>query len=173
VKRIFKGPWVWIALAVVGVLLALQFLAPGGGYDEVPTSQMQKYIDDGDVKEITFIQGTDQKIEATLDDGVRDDGAKVSSYYIDGQQQALLASVEEQVEAGTIEKSNSENPSPGFLSSLLLTLIPFALIILLFIFLMNQVQGGGGRGVMQFGKSKAKLITKDMPKTTFEDVAGA
>ena len=37
---------------------------------------------------------------------------------------------------------------------------------------MNQVQGGGGRGVMQFGKSKAKLITKDMPKTTFADVAG-
>jgi cell division protease FtsH len=37
---------------------------------------------------------------------------------------------------------------------------------------MNQVQGGGGRGVMQFAKSKAKLITKDMPKTTFGDVAG-
>ena len=37
---------------------------------------------------------------------------------------------------------------------------------------MNQAQGGGGRGVMQFAKSKAKLITKDMPKTTFSDVAG-
>ena len=43
--------------------------------------------------------------------------------------------------------------------------------MLLFIFLMNQAQGGG-RGVMQFAKSKAKLITKDMPKTTFADVAG-
>ena len=43
---------------------------------------------------------------------------------------------------------------------------------MLFLFLMNQVQGGGGRGVMQFAKSKAKLITKDMPKTTFADVAG-
>ena len=46
------------------------------------------------------------------------------------------------------------------------------LIVLFFLFLMNQVQGGGGRGVMQFAKSKAKLITKDMPKTTFADVAG-
>ena len=45
------------------------------------------------------------------------------------------------------------------------------IIIVLFLFLMNQVQGGGGR-VMQFAKSKAKLITKDMPKTTFADVAG-
>src|SRR5688500_5665341 len=56
--------------------------------------------------------------------------------------------------------------------SILATLLPLALIILLFLFLMNQVQGGGGR-VMQFAKSKAKLITKDMPKTTFADVAGA
>ena len=58
------------------------------------------------------------------------------------------------------------------LGTILATLLPFALIILLFLFLMNQVQGGGGRGVMQFAKSKAKLISKDMPKTTFADVAG-
>ncbi|MFA6298614.1 MAG: ATP-dependent metallopeptidase FtsH/Yme1/Tma family protein, partial [Nocardioides sp.] len=54
-KRIFKGPWVWIALAVVAVLLALQYLAPGGGYDEVETSRMQSYIAKGEVQEITFI----------------------------------------------------------------------------------------------------------------------
>ena len=86
VKRIFKGPWAYIVLAVVAVLLLLQFLAPGGGYDEVPTSRMQAYIEAGEVKEITFIRDQDQKIEATLDDGVRNEGAKVSSYYIDGQQ---------------------------------------------------------------------------------------
>ena len=50
--------------------------------------------------------------------------------------------------------------------------MPFLLIILVFLWLMNSVQGGGGRGVMQFAKSKAKLISKDMPKTTFSDVAG-
>ena len=60
-KRIFKGPWVWIAIAVVAVLLALQYLAPGGGYDEVDTSRMQSYIAKGEVKEITFIDG-DQTI---------------------------------------------------------------------------------------------------------------
>ena len=43
--------------------------------------------------------------------------------------------------------------------------------LFLFLFLMNNMQGGGGR-VMQFAKSKAKLISKDMPKTTFADVAG-
>ncbi len=170
-KRIFKGPWVWIGLAVVGVLLALQFLAPGGGYDEIPTSKMQSYIQDGDVKEITFIDG-DQTIEATLDSGVRDGGAKVVSHYVLGQQQGIIAQVDAQVVAGDIEESNSENPQPSLLSSLLISFLPILLIIVVFIWLMNSMQGGGGRGVMQFGKSKAKLISKDMPKTTFADVAG-
>lgn len=170
VKRIFKGPWLWMVLAMFGVLLAIQYLAPNGGYDEVKTSELSSWIKDGKVKEITFIDG-DQEIRATLDSGTRDDNDKVLTHYILGQQQTLLAEVDKQVEAGTIEESNSENPQPSLLSSLLVTLLPFALIVLLFIFLMNQAQGGG-RGVMQFAKSKAKLITKDMPKTTFADVAG-
>ena len=64
-----------------------------------------------------------------------------------------------------------ENPTPGFFSSLLGTLIPFIIIGVLFFFLLNSVQGGGSR-VMQFGKSKAKVANKDTPKTTFPDVAG-
>ncbi|GHI15692.1 hypothetical protein Scinn_51550 [Streptomyces virginiae] len=55
---------------------------------------------------------------------------------------------------------------------MLLSLLPFVLIVVVFLFLMNQMQGGGSR-VMNFGKSKAKLITKDTPKTTFADVAGS
>ncbi|HCL70056.1 MAG TPA: cell division protein FtsH, partial [Actinobacteria bacterium] len=53
-----------------------------------------------------------------------------------------------------------------------ISLLPFALLILLMVFIFSQMQGGGGR-LMNFGKSKAKAITKDMPQTTFEDVAGA
>src|SRR5680860_1539929 len=48
---------------------------------------------------------------------------------------------------------------------------PYLLLFGLFIFIMFQLQGGGNR-VMQFGKSKAKLVTKDTPKVTFADVAG-
>jgi cell division protease FtsH len=55
--------------------------------------------------------------------------------------------------------------------SLLVTLLPFVLLVVVFLFLMNQMQGGGSR-VMNFGKSRAKMITKDTPKTTFADVAG-
>lgn len=170
-NRIFKGPWLWIVLSAFAVLLAIQFLLPGDGYDEVKTSTLSSYIEKGDVKEIEF-NGADFEIRATLDDGVRDAGAQVVAQYIDGEQETLLAEVKKAQADGTIESYNSTVPQPSFFGSLLATLLPFALIILLFIFLMNQAQGGGGRGVMQFAKSKAKLITKDMPKTTFSDVAG-
>ncbi|UUW91629.1 ATP-dependent zinc metalloprotease FtsH [Pimelobacter simplex] len=169
-KRVLRGPWLWILVAVAAVVLALQLVAPGGGYDEIPTSQMAKYVDQGKVKEITFIDG-DQSIEATLEKGTRDSGDKVLSYYVNGAQEGLIDKVEAQESAGKLAKYDFKNPKPSFLSSLLITLLPFALIILLFVFLMNNVQGGG-RGVMQFGKSKAKMISKDMPKTTFADVAG-
>ncbi|WP_232676335.1 ATP-dependent zinc metalloprotease FtsH [Nocardioides sp. R-C-SC26] len=169
-KRILKGPWVWIGLAVVGVLLALQFLAPGGGFDEVPTSKLESYIADGKVEKITFVDG-DQKIEATLDKGTRSEGDKVVAYYVLGQQQGIIAQVDAQVSAGTIEESNSENPQPSLLGTLLVSFLPILLIIVVFFWLMNSMQGGG-RGVMQFAKSRAKLISKDMPKTTFADVAG-
>ena len=167
-KRIFKGPWLWIGLAAVGVLLALQYLVPNGGYDEVEASKMQDYITSGEVKEITFVDGGEQQIKATLDDG-----KKVTAFWLDGTQAQLSDEVDKQVADGKIEKSNVDVPKPSLLGSILATLLPFALIIVLFLFLMNQVQGGGGRGVMQFAKSRAKLITKDMPKTTFADVAGA
>ena len=173
-KRIFKGPWVWIVVAVVGVLLALQYLAPDGGYDEVETSELNSYIARGEVKDITFIDG-DQQIKATLDSSVeRTGGNKITTHWVDGQQERILEAVDEQIREGKIEKSNSENPQPSLLGTILGAVLPFALIILVFLFLMNQVQGGGGggRGVMQFGKSKAKLISKDMPKSTFADVAG-
>ena len=67
---------------------------------------------------------------------------------------------------------DTEVTETSLLVSLLVSILPIALIVLIFFFLINQMQGGGGR-VMQFGKSKAKLVSKDTPKTTFSDVAGA
>ena len=60
--------------AVIGVLVALQYLVPNGGYDEVDTSQMTEYIESGEVESISFIDG-DQEIRAVLDDN----GKKVMS----------------------------------------------------------------------------------------------
>ncbi len=166
VKRILRGPWLWIGLAGVGVILALQFIAPNGGYTEIETSEMTAHITKGDIKKITFVDGGDQEIRAELTDG-----EKVIATWVDGQQVGLVAEVEKQVAAGKIPNYNVKNPQPSLLGTLAATILPFIFIVLIFLFLMNQVQGGGGR-VMQFGKSKAKLVSKDMPKTTFADVAG-
>ena len=67
---------------------------------------------------------------------------------------------------------NVSVPSGNSLLSLILGWLPFVLVILVFFFLLNQMQGGGSR-VMNFGKSRAKVITKDIQKTTFADVEGA
>jgi cell division protease FtsH len=166
VNKILRGPWVWIVLAAVAVLVAAQFLVGNGGYKEVQTSTMVHKIQAGDVKEITFKDGGNQQILATLDNG-----DKVTSTWVSGQQRELVQEVQKAVDAKTIKSYNVQNPKPSILSSLLATVLPLIFIVVLFLFLMNQVQGGGGR-VMQFGKSKAKLISKDMPKTTFADVAG-
>ncbi len=165
-KKYVRSPWLWIVVATVGVLLALNYLVPNGGYEEVRTSTMVRYIQDGDVDRITFVDGGDQRIEATLDDD-----REVTATWVAGQQQRLVNEVQRQIAADEIESYTVENPQPSVLGSLFTFLLPFVIIIALFLFLMNQVQGGGGR-VMQFAKSKAKLITKDMPKTTFADVAG-
>jgi cell division protease FtsH len=63
-------------------------------------------------------------------------------------------------------------PSENILVTLLVSLLPFILLVLIMVFIFSQMQGGGSR-IMNFGKSKAKMITKDMPQTTFADVAGA
>ncbi|MGA8994505.1 MAG: ATP-dependent metallopeptidase FtsH/Yme1/Tma family protein, partial [Nocardioidaceae bacterium] len=165
VKRLMRAPWLWIVVAVVGVILAIQFLAPNGAYDEVDTSTMSRYIEDGSVKTVTFVD-RDQTIQAELDDG-----RKVTASWVLGQQRDLVVSAGKGVADDTIEDYNVEVAKPSLLGQLLITLLPILLIVFLFLFLMNSVQGGGGR-VMQFAKSKAKLISKDMPKTTFADVAG-
>jgi cell division protease FtsH len=174
VKRFLRSPWLWIVVAVLGVLFALQYLAPSGGYDGISAGQMDAYVNAGQVQEIT-LDGGDQTVKATLKDGVRPEGSEVTSHWLDGTQPQLEEEINKQIAAGHLEAANFDvkNSKPSLLASIITTLLPFVLIILLFLFLMNQVQGGGGRGVMQFAKSRAKLISKDMPKTTFGDVAGA
>ncbi len=71
-------------------------------------------------------------------------------------------------EAGVDFRVDAENPT---IFDYLLTFIPYLLIFGLFFFVIMQMQGGGNR-VMQFGKSKAKQVTKDTPTVMFDDVAG-
>lgn len=68
--------------------------------------------------------------------------------------------------------SVEEMKQPSIWLTFLTSIIPFVIIFVLFFFLMNQAQGGGGK-VMNFGKSKARLYNEEKKRITFEDVAGA
>jgi cell division protease FtsH len=61
---------------------------------------------------------------------------------------------------------------PGFLTQIFVSWFPLLLLIGVWIFFMRQMQGGGGRGALSFGKSKARMLTEEKNKITFEDVAG-
>ncbi|GGO55074.1 ATP-dependent zinc metalloprotease FtsH [Streptomyces daqingensis] len=174
VKRYFRGPVMWIVLAVLAVVVLMQVVGSSGGFKTVDTGQVVQAIDQDKVKSAELTTGDEQIVKLELKDGAKvEDSDKIKASYIDNQGVDLAKKLQSKYEQREIPKGytvapQQQNPFVG----MLLSFLPFVLIIVVFLFLMNQMQGGGSR-VMNFGKSKAKLITKDTPKTTFTDVAGA
>ncbi|HZD79151.1 MAG TPA: ATP-dependent zinc metalloprotease FtsH [Actinomycetota bacterium] len=123
-------------------------------------SQYQSFVDQGKVRTATILEG-DQTVRGELTDNTSYQVA-----YPEASQESLIK------ELGAQNVDVNVDPQKGSaLLGFLVQLIPVILIIGAFIWIMNQSQGGGGR-VMQFGKARAKVVSKDQPKTTFTDVAG-
>ena len=154
-------------MAVIAVLVGSSLISGIGAPDEVDTGEAISDITSGNVDTATLID-RDQVLELTLRNG-----DEVRSHFITGQGVELQNLLQEKTDAGQLPGGyNVVVPSENLLVTLFISLLPFALLILLMVFIFSQMQGGGGR-LMNFGKSKAKAITKDMPQTTFEDVAGS
>ena len=154
-------------MAVIAVLVGSSLISGIGAPDEVDTGEAISDITSGNIDTATLID-RDQVLELTLRNG-----DEVRSHFITGQGVELQNLLQEKTDAGQLPGGyNVVVPSENLLVTLFISLLPFALLILLMVFIFSQMQGGGGR-LMNFGKSKAKAITKDMPQTTFEDVAGA
>jgi cell division protease FtsH len=167
-KRIFRG-WVLAILFVAIILVILYKLVnTGPAYKLVPTSQAIAAIDSGNVKSVTLTD-VDQSIQLTTKTG-----ANWQSSWVGAQGTQAANTLQKQVESGKLPASayTVKVPKSSGFWTLIFSYLPFLIIFLLFMVFLNQMQGGGSR-VMNFGKSKAKLITKDTPKTTFGDVAGA
>jgi cell division protease FtsH len=168
-RRTVRGPIAWLILAIVVVLFLFTFTTGNGGYKNVPLSKIENAISSHQVASAT-LKDKEQQIQVTLQsDAPKIDGSsKVQSSYTIDYDTTLMNELK-QYGVGTRKVSvTHENGIVAFV----LSLIPFALILLVMFFILNQMQGGGGR-VMQFGKARAKLVSKDTPKTTFADVAGA
>ena len=125
-------------------------------------------------KEVSFSEFLNQ-VEKGNVASVRLDGEKIAVKDTSGNIYQVIqpagASIVGQLQESGVEIQAIKQEKSGLMSSLSLWL-PFILIIGIWIFLMNRMQGGGRGGAMGFGKSKAKLLTEKHGKVTFNDVAG-
>lgn len=170
-KKLFRAPLFW-ALALLVIFMLVFQLGSGGDYSRIDTSAAEKLIDDGKVQEAHFT--SDNTLQLDLKDGQTysdgdavTDATQVETEFVEARAEHMVTLVDEKV-PGTINDTIEE---PSIWGSLLFSLLPLLLLVGLFWFMMSQAQGGNR--VMQFGKSKAKLASKEAPKVTFSDVAGA
>ncbi|ARC55596.1 ATP-dependent zinc metalloprotease FtsH [Frondihabitans sp. 762G35] len=166
-KRILRGPWLYVLLAVIGIGLAFSLIS-GSGTNKVTTQEGLQALKDGKVASAK-IYSNEQRVDLVLSDG----GKQEQFYYSTPRGEEVVTAVSNanlatSANGGYDDVVSQTNP----LWSILGLLLPFIVIAALFWFLMSSMQGGGSK-VMQFGKSRAKLNNKETPQVSFSDVAGA
>ena len=148
----------WVVLLLL-VLALFQMFNSGGAVatQTVPYSDFIAQVDAGEVKAVEL------------------DGEKVRITGKDGTQYLTIRPAGEQVTEKLLAKGVIIQARPQEQSSLLnilLSYLPFLLLIGVWVYFMNRMQGGGRGGAMGFGKSRAKLLTEKQGRVTFDDVAG-
>jgi cell division protease FtsH len=173
--RFFRRPVVWIILVIIGVIALSSFFTSGPSYQRVDTSVALEVLNQPGIKKVVQ-KDKEQTLQIDLADTRDFDGKKTNKietqypYEVTSQ---IWEDVTQAKAAGRITGTiNTTVSGDNILVSLLINLLPIAILVVLLLLFMSQMQGGGSR-VLNFGKSKAKMITKDTPKTTFADVAGA
>ena len=171
-KSFFKGPGIWIVVVVAMLLLAFATLAPGGA-SRIDTDKGLELLTAGGKVEQAKIFDAENRVDLVLKDNLQvdgqDKGKNVQFYFVNARAQDVVKAVTDSKPSGGFTDQPIEN---NWFSGLFSLLVPVLLLGVLFWFLLSRMQGGGSK-VMQFGKSKAKLVNKDMPQVTFSDVAGA
>ena len=169
-KRLTRGPVLWIIVAVLILWVAASAFM-SSGVQRIDTSDGLELIADGKVEQARITEGS-QRVDLTLtEDFVKDEenlGKAVQFFYVVPQGPAVVEAI---ADADPEQGYTSDVPQQTWWGSLLSIMLPFLIILGLFWFLMSSMQGGGSR-VMSFGKSKAKLVSKESPQVTFADVAG-
>ncbi|MGB5935734.1 MAG: ATP-dependent zinc metalloprotease FtsH, partial [Ornithinimicrobium sp.] len=170
-KKQRRSPWLWVAL-IIGFGVLLYALTNTSPYSRIDTSDAMDLINDGKVASATVTpdrMDLDLIDDETFSNDEVSDTSQVQAFYVESRGEMVVNALEENPPSDGFTDDPAQQ---NWLVSLLFTLIPLILILGLFLWLMMRMQGGG-RGVMQFGKSKAKLASPEAPKVTFNDVAGA
>jgi len=152
---------VWALIAVAVLVLFSQFMPRSSPVSEVSYSSFLEEVRTGRIDSVV--------LQGDTISGVRKDKSTFELYNPETDNTALI---------GSLTKSNVSvvgraPKQPNFLAQLVLQLAPALLLILVFAWMLRQMQGGGnGRGAMSFGKSRARLLSEDQVAVTFADVAG-
>ena len=163
-----KNLLLWVVVAVV-LMVVFQSFSPktsGAGAQGASYSQFLDQVDTGNVQKVAF--GGDTR-----------GGTSQITYTTRGGQSSTITAPFDRDLINVLRTKNveivQEEPSSGIsLGAILMNFLPVILIIGFWLFIMRQMQGGGGgaKGAMSFGKSRAKLQGEDQIKVTFADVAG-
>ena len=149
----------WVVLFLLIVVLFNVFSTGSSSMQsrEVPFSEFVKNVSGGEIRAVTL------------------DGERVRFIGPDNREQFTIrpgdADVTSLLIANDVAIRAEQQETSGF-QSFLMTVFPFLLLIGVWIYFMNRMQGGGRGGAMGFGKSKAKLLTEKQGRVTFDDVAG-
>ncbi len=149
------------AVLIIGISLAYPFFSGDANrteYQKITYSDFKKAVEAGTVKKVII------QPEAIIGK-ISENNAFITYYNGDTGLPDRLADQGVSVEI-------SPSGEGGFLSYLLTSILPIFLLVGLWFYVMRQMQGGGGRGALTFGKSRAKLLTEHTGRVTFSDVAG-
>ena len=155
-----KNLFLWLIIAIVLVSVFSNFGPRNTSTENIPYSQFLTDIDKCMVNSVSVL--VNQVISVTTKNNHR------FVTYMPMQDNALLG----QLLKNKVQVSGQEKQQESFLLHLFINWFPMLLLIAVWVFFMRQMQGGGGRGAMSFGRSRARLLGEDQVKVTFADVAG-
>ena len=177
-SKVIKTVFSWGAVIIIAVIF-MQFMRSGEtGGTEISYDIYQRLLDSNKITNVKVIKSdlNDYKLEGTLaeEESIQINGnyKKVKDFTVTLVEPVMENQIAQWKEKGinyTFVKESNE------WMTIILSLLPWILIIGVWILIMRRMQGGGGgtRGIFNFGKSKAKLISETSTKVTFRDVAGA
>jgi cell division protease FtsH len=152
--------WGAIALLVIGMAVAMSSNPQAAKTSETSWSILKDRAEAGEITSAEV--GNDRIIAVTT----ADEHLKV------GNLPFQTADAVEYLDSKNIDVTMNSDLGQGGFGSILFNILPIVLIIAFVIFMMRQMQGGGGRGAMSFGKSRARMLTEKHGRVTFDDVAG-
>ena len=156
---------IYLAVIFLVVMVVNMFVNQSNEPQELSLNEFNAKLASGEVENPVTIKDRSNEVTGTYVDSSGEPVEFIMMY--PAEYSPVIT--EDILDAGVEAVTDSQEPSMfmWFIGNVL----PYLLLFGLFIFIMFQLQGGGNR-VMQFGKSKAKQVTKDTPKVSFDDVAG-